>query len=584
MNPAALWLPYHSWVIGGIVVVATSYGRFSTPPTSRSSTTWARYHALACVYTLALATLWIVLANTSDIVQILAADAQLGNDLKSLDAPVYVAVLLTVLPGMPVFGTFDARGRGFLQDLARIPWEAQRLSAALRARTWLPDGHFQDDIRQRLRSADFDEVDMSFSSDRTPQALWTRITALQRYIENWETRQGKFSGFYFANISTVGKLKEEYEDLEAKARRVFPMVKAPKNRGADPSLDPIQQELARSFIDSAERLEKDLCDLVSRGVLTCGLTQRARRAEFETIGFMVNVAPSQLFDNMLGLYLCLAGLYVAVMTIAGRPNPWLTGIVIATNYVAAVLVAFLFKKSKWAMDLPIARYASSAAAAFGFASFISLVLGVLMTFNVQQAWTLTTSRWWPWGLMSAVVAALVGYLLDQEERSGGQWREAGTVALACALFAIPVVWLLNNACQGHNCMAPPLLRVMINAGVTGGLIGFFVPTWYRRPEIMVSEYERFKIVVTLRTEPDNVVATVDVLPPRPSRGPKPSAERLPDEIEDASADDAIAEAIRAARGWIDRQRLQAERRSHDGLSVVTSLPGPVDLDRIGHAA
>ena len=37
--------------------------------------------------------------------------------------------------------------------------------------------------------------------------------------------------------------------------------------------DPTQQGLAESFVATAERLEKNLCDLVSRGVLTCGLTE-----------------------------------------------------------------------------------------------------------------------------------------------------------------------------------------------------------------------------------------------------------------------------------------------------------------------
>ena len=64
------------------------------------------------------------------------------------------------------------------------------LTAALRARTWLPSVEFQDEIRRILRQAGFAEVDMSFSCDRTPQALWTRVTALKQYIADWEVRRG----------------------------------------------------------------------------------------------------------------------------------------------------------------------------------------------------------------------------------------------------------------------------------------------------------------------------------------------------------------------------------------------------------
>ena len=203
MSLDACWDSYHSWFIGGIVVVATSYSRFNSPPTNRSSTTWLRYHALACVYTLAIATTWVVLANAPELLEALGATADLTKPIRALDAAVYAAVLLTVLPNVPPFAAFDLRMRTFFQDLARIPWEAQRLSAALRARTWLPNEAFEDRIRSALSDSNFDADDTSFSSERTPQALWTRITALQKYIETWETRSRKFAGFYFSHISTV---------------------------------------------------------------------------------------------------------------------------------------------------------------------------------------------------------------------------------------------------------------------------------------------------------------------------------------------------------------------------------------------
>lgn len=563
----AFWSHNHAWAISVLVVGVTAYSRFNNPPTSRSSTTWARYHVLACMYTLALAASWIVLANTPSVVPSLAGVANLGGNSKSLEAPVYAAVLLTVLVGVPPFAAFDTKVRQFLHDLARIPWEARRLSAALRSRTWLPDETFQGEIRRTLHEAGFSDVDMSFSGDHTPQALWTRITALQRYVENWEQRDGKFAGFYFSNIAAVGQLKEEYQGVEAQARRVFPILKSPRNPGGDSSLDRIHQELARSFIGSAERLEKDLCDLVSRGVLTCSLTERARRSEFETIGFMVNVAPSHLFDNMLGLYVCLSALYIVVLTLADRPKPVLAGMVIVTIYMGAVSMALAFKQPSWARYRRNLRYVSAAAAAFGFASLASLGWGLLLTFDVRTAWQQLSSRWWPWGLMSVAVAALVAYFIDHEDRPGTRRQEAAAMMIVCALMAFPIVWLLNRVCGGAVCDAPPYWRVTINAALTGGLIGFFVPTWYRSPEVMVSGYERFKIVVTALTKPDGVLATIQVVPPKLPGDPRPSPVQLPHEIEDVSVDAAIAEAIRTARAWVDERR----RGSRDAAGATLQL-------------
>lgn len=566
MNLSDFWTSNHSWLIGLLTVITTSYSRFNTPPTSRSSTTWARYHILACVYTLTLVVLWIVLASTPDIVGALTKQAGLTTNWKdSLDLPVYAGVLLTVLASVPPFVTFDLAVRRFFQDLAEIPWEVQRLSHALRQRTWIPEDKFEAEVRDVLRRANFSDDAISFSSERTPQALWTRITVLQKYIETWETRRGAFSGFYFKNTDTIRDLMKEYKDLEALVRRVFPMLRLSKAPGGSQEPDPTQQGLAESLVAAAERLEENLCDFVSRGVLTCGLTARARSAEFEKIGFMVNVSPDHLFDRMVGLYVGLTIYYMALMMSLGRPNAKLTGIVIATNYVGAILTAFWFKRWEWARpegdNLPIRGYVLSAVAAFGLASLTSFGLGVLTATGVLKTWNLLESRFWPWSLMSAFVAAFVAYLIDQKERPGTRWQETLAAALGCALWAISVVYLLHDAC---GCVAPPYWRVMIVSALTGGLIGFFVPTWHRSPLTTLSWYENFKVVVTTRIGPDRsgVVAAIDVFPPQVLGHPRLRAERLPS-VEATSPDDAIAEAVRSARAWIKAPRQQCEPPLHE---------------------
>jgi hypothetical protein len=456
-NLSEFWNLNHSWVIGAVTMIVMSYSRFNTPPTSRSSTTWARYHTLACVYTFALVVLWIVVASTPDIVEALTKQTGLAASWKnSLDLPVYAAILVIALASVLPFSAFDSAMRRFFQDLAEIPWEAQRLSIALRRRTWVPEDKFEAEVRNVLHGANFSDEVISFSCERTPQALWTRITALWKYIETWETRRGAFSGFYFKNTATIRDLMKEYEDLEVSARRVFPMLKLSRAPGGSQEPDPIQQGLAESFVAAAERLEKNLCDFVSRGVLTCGLTARARSAEFEKIGFIVNVSRGYLFDHMVGLYGVLIIFYVGLMMILSRPNAKLAGIVIATSYVGATLTAFWSKRWEWARpqgnNLPIRGYVLSAVAAFGFASLTSFGFGVLTASGVLETWNLLWSRFWPWSLMSAFVAAFVAYLIDQKERPGMRWQETVAVALGCGLWAIPVVYLLHDGCA---CEAPP---------------------------------------------------------------------------------------------------------------------------------
>src|SRR4030095_12377807 len=99
-----------------------------------------------------------------------------------------------------------------------------------------------------------------------------------------------------------------------------------------------------------------------------------------------------------------------------RPKPLLAGIVIATSYVGAILTAYWFKRWEWARpkgdNLPIRGYILSAVVAFGFGLLTSFGLGVLTASGVLESWNLLWSRFWPWSLMSAFVAAFVAYLID----------------------------------------------------------------------------------------------------------------------------------------------------------------------------
>jgi hypothetical protein len=195
----------------------------------------------------------------------------------------------------------------------------------------------------------------------------------------------------------------------------------------------------------------------------------------------------------------------------------------------------------------------------------SFVLGMLTTLNANQAWHLLGSRWWPWGFMSATVAGCVAYAIDQEAHPRVRWRDTGLLAVACAAVAFPVVRLLHDTCQ---CTEPQVWRVVLNALVTGGLVGFFVPTWYRRPQTMVSSYKRFRLVVAAGANSEGrIVATIDVTPPKVPGESLPRAERLPETVETDSADDAIGEAIRTAREWIDLRLASPE-------AVPATLPGP----------
>jgi hypothetical protein len=554
ITPAAFWEMSHAWTIGGALVCVSAYARFNTPPNSRSSTTWGRYHALATAYALASLVAWITLGNTPDIVPFLKQAAGLGPEAAALAAPLYAALLVIVLVGVKPFSEVDRRIRGFLQDLARIPWEAQRLSAALRARTWLPNVVLQDSVRAVLKDDDLTGPDVSFAGDRTPAALWTKITAMHVHIRRWEQIDSRFAGFYGRHRSEFQRVHAEFEALQDSTRRYFRVIRSLAAISASPQIDEARAELTRQFVEATTRLEKLMCDLVSQALLACALTEHARRAELEAMGFIVNVAPTRLFDRMLALYLGLTALFVPVMVMNQRPKPVLGGAVIATIYMGAVTAALYPKKWTWALPnaggRSIRAYTLSAVVAAGFSLAASFGLGVLWTLDSRVAFDLVTGRWWPWAFSAAACAFVTACLADNRSRPRLRWVEAGAQGAVSALAAAAVWVMLRSVCDGGPAVCLPRWEgVVLTNAVCGAAIGFLVPTWYRMPQTLTLEYRAWRLTIAVSTgDRGRVSATARLLPPETSthEGTTLAAERA-----FGSADEAIAASVAQARRWID---------------------------------
>src|SRR5262249_17172103 len=119
-NPMQFWAESHAWIIGFILISLSSYTRFNIPPTSRSCTTWGRYYTAAVMYMGVTITGWLMLANTPDILAYLGNKANVEPSVTQLAAPLYAALVLTVLvSSLKPFQKADERLRTFLQDLAR---------------------------------------------------------------------------------------------------------------------------------------------------------------------------------------------------------------------------------------------------------------------------------------------------------------------------------------------------------------------------------------------------------------------------------------------------------------------------------
>jgi hypothetical protein len=225
-------------------------------------------------------------------------------------------------------------------------------------------------------------------------------------VKSWESgEQRRFAAFYYQHLSDFQKLSDDYAALALTAKRVFRLLDTLRSMQGDPKLAEVQQELINGFVAGVARLEKAICDLASRALLRCALTEKMRREALEAMGFVVNVVPNRTFDRILLLYIILALVYIAGLCLAKRPWCVLSGAIIATTYVGAVLSALYLKRFPFARPneagRPIRGYVLSALMAFGCALVVSFGLGILAQWNIKQTVQLLSERWWPWSLMAA---------------------------------------------------------------------------------------------------------------------------------------------------------------------------------------
>src|SRR5437667_12112493 len=117
-HPLQSWDESHAWIIGFILISLSAYTRFNIPQTSRSSTTWGRYYTAAVMYVGVTITVWLILADTPDILAYLGNQAKVESPVTQLAAPLYAALVLTILvSSLKPFQKADERLRTFLQDL-----------------------------------------------------------------------------------------------------------------------------------------------------------------------------------------------------------------------------------------------------------------------------------------------------------------------------------------------------------------------------------------------------------------------------------------------------------------------------------
>lgn len=482
------------FVLGTFLVGLYATDRFNTPASNRSSTTAARYYTAAALY-LGVATGVYAL--------LLFGFPQLANQwaptvieglpwAKDLSAPLLVALLLTVsLPRVPILSNIDEWIRKNLQHMAAIPYEVRRLSAALRKAPFHVPAERQEEIRSGMLEEGFQAADILFLEGPAPQSLWTKVTALMKSQEDWESHP-RFSGFVASFSTELEALRTRYKHLTPKARNCFRLIRDHSPGPRDGQTDDAVSQFQADFVEQARELMHSMYDFISRGVLQCKLTHGARCEQMESLGFKVCIPRPQLTVNELvalfmGVTLVLIFGFVLRQSegqAASLPQLFLRAITISVIYCVAIWWA-LFPKERWACarrkagDIrPVACYLLSALLASGTGLTISLMIKLVTLQAFPKAWQ-QFSQAWPWTLMTFATAFLTAWLTDDQPTAGWtasrlRWLEGLGQAVVMMGTVCIVHFLLGSAGS-----PVPLLSRVLHSGVIGFGIGFLVPTWYR---------------------------------------------------------------------------------------------------------
>jgi hypothetical protein len=486
------------WLIGLALILIYAQSRFNTPKSNRSSTTLYRYYFAFFCYFMSLCLLYLLLGGgisaSPAIYDLLTKGAEGATDKVEplAGGPLLSALFLTtLLPNFPILTKVDAWLRGTFQDIGHIPREARELSGNMRRSTYVVPKHRRDEVRRYL--ADFPETDIRFRLDNSSQAEWTQVTSLWLEVKSWADKK-KYSGFLESFKSDYRQIEMGYEKLCVKALKCFRWMSNCDDLG-EPSFH-LLKECQKDFQDQMIVLKKDLSNYIARGVLTCEITGKERRAKLEEMGFH-SIADDR--SPLTAHQVVTIGFIVFLFMFFGnqlfRDTPWLISrailisTMVATIYGLSILLA-IYLKVVWPFA-DIRRVGQRPVASYVVAGLLAVVLALFISLTFKFVWYRDflkalddVKMTYPWLLMSFTIAATLSCLCDNGvlgKKSPSPWMR-GLESIACAVVLMVASWVVNRWLPQTGLPEGRIPPLQVVAFITCGIglaIGYFVPHWYR---------------------------------------------------------------------------------------------------------
>lgn len=493
------------WLVGTAFVLYHAFIRFNDPPSSRSNTTAGRYYTAATVYCLSMLAVFLLLARVPDALRYFTSDVK--QPIEGLSPPLVAALIVTVLlPKIPPLVHFDDWIRSFLHDIASIPLEAVLLSQKLHAAELKTDKQTKQRVADWLKSAGFSEEDLVFGERTSPQGLWMRVSILRHTLDNWKTQDRKLASFHRDFKADFKIIEKRFDLLSTRAQHLFSLL-ALDDRSLESRATRAIEGMVRDFKAELTDLEKEVCKLISRGVLTCRLTRKAREKELKNLGLSIPQPTLQLFDRGVLVFILLsiiAELFcIGGLIVNNSSDEPLSAEIVLRVIVFGLILALIFTFSL-AVGIYFRYKAGDSGGSGAGRRWSNYLLGGLLSCAVSgvliflfsllcnriwlaEDWTIVVL--WPLAFLGWITGLASGFHVDTtEERTKiwylgeirTRWLEAMIQGFCTVVIAVAAVWMMEVMARAWPNDFPPKSSLWLLTFVSGGVIGLMVPHGIRR--------------------------------------------------------------------------------------------------------
>lgn len=503
------------WIVGGMVVLLQGYDRFSEPH-YRFTTTRARYFGALIGYQCTLLFLFVLIggsiaelpAITQSAINALgftAGETSEGSPAPGeIPGPLYAALIVgVVLSRIARMSDDRITLKRFFYSLGDIPKHHENLRSELfkNVKNYETPSDLQESVNRTLGGLGLANLEFSPYKDlahRIEMAI-----AMHCALERCSTESG--------TGHPIKRMEPELIAAQASFKRLKELIKA----GNDRLMEKAGQDnrATEDWLESLDRrldsyLYQHALALIARIVLGCETGKSARESKLQELGFAdftefrppLNV--HQFAGIGLGLFATILVITIAASYLVAGEITSVTEVVIRAIMVplimTAAVIAAIYPKSTWAF-FDINQQDHRPVLAYILSGVIAAVIGMMiaLTFRYMESagefMAAFDQIWWryPWMLLSFTLALAVSVMADGYGTD--QTPATLTVRLleACSLGILMlcvgwfvVLWLgqlakLEAAPENFVQDLPKLHQVLPVLLVAGGIIGYFVPHWYR---------------------------------------------------------------------------------------------------------